>query len=220
LSSTQLRCLPLTARFASVLSHKGRAGSLWLLLTPDMRIPFRGAFQRPAYVKERKDCGAPIGRVRCAKWAASRRPACGDVFAALPRRLTSVSARASERSRSDETWPFQTPGGRGSEPLRLLRYACARCGGNRGFRPRLPRAPQAPHPKSREADGLQLASSWTRDACSVSEVWSAGISRGQLHPSPRGVGQARPNFAKREVGWRGGWCESPHPTRLIRPMAG
>jgi hypothetical protein len=27
----------------------------------------------------------------------------------------------------------------------------------------VPRLPQAPHPKSQEADGLQLASSWTRD---------------------------------------------------------
>ena len=87
--------------------------------------------------------GRDAGRRTIARlfwWATFRRPACGDVFAALPRRLTSVSARASERSRSDETWPFQTPGGRGSEPLRLLRCACARCEGNRGFRPRLPRA--------------------------------------------------------------------------------
>ena len=35
--------------------------------------------------------------------------------------------------------------------------------------------PQAPRPSSREADGLQLASSWTRDGASLSEAARAGI---------------------------------------------
>ena len=36
--------------------------------------------------------------------------------------------------------------------------------------------PRAPRPSSREADGLQLASSWTRDGASLTEAERAGRS--------------------------------------------
>jgi hypothetical protein len=70
-------------------------------------------------------------------------------------------------------------GGRGRDPrgwsvshgavIRAYRELCVR---DQPFRTAPPRAP---HPLSREADGLQLASSWTSDARIVREVSRAGI---------------------------------------------
>ena len=52
----------------------------------------------------------------------------------------------------------------GLEPLRLLRYACARCEGNRGFRPRLPRAASGaaplPHMPGRSGHASLMGKGW------------------------------------------------------------
>ena len=52
---------------------------------------------RPVYVKEHflpnKDCGAPSGRIRCAKLGSHTAPLGGDILMPMPLRLTSVPAR-------------------------------------------------------------------------------------------------------------------------------
>ena len=45
-------------------------------------------------------------------------------------------------------------------------------------RPSRTAPPRAPRPSSREADGLQLASSWTRDGSILLQVSGAGLTRG------------------------------------------
>ena len=69
-------------------------------------------------------------------------------------------------------------GGRIVRPPRPYRYSDA---GSRlaiSLAVSSPRLPRAPRPSSREADGLQLASSWTRDGRSLTEAARAGISLG------------------------------------------
>ena len=126
-------------------------------------------------------------------WAATRRPAYAAILkprsAALPhadgtgprakRALTSPDDRRIPRRWADR----KTPRGR---TVTLTR--------GHGLRFRLavssPRLPRAPRPSSQEADGLQLASSWTRDGASLSEAARAGISfvgwveSGETHHQP------------------------------------
>jgi hypothetical protein len=121
--------------------------------------------------------------------AASRRPAsrsssaasaqpkhCGDVLEPMPRRLTSVSYAL--RTARGIRPGVSSPGGRELGPLRLVRYPAGSCRGLPFVSgPSCPPAPQAPRPKSREADGLQLASSWTRDGRSVRRSRGPGITK-------------------------------------------
>jgi hypothetical protein len=138
LSSTQLRCLPLTARFASVLSHKGRAGSLWLLLTPDMRPRCRGASQRPAHVKEQFLGASPEGVARRKAQTydvhvlrqdmagASRRATCASSSACYLRRLSDTGPRfpvPAMAGRSASSWQgleIVVPGGAPMPPECLV----------------------------------------------------------------------------------------------------
>lgn len=60
-------------------------------------------------------------------------------------------------------------------PLRLVRYpAVAGEPGHTYNSPLVPQAPQAPRPSSRDTDGLQLASSWTRDGVEFNAARSGG----------------------------------------------
>jgi hypothetical protein len=73
-------------------------------------------------------------------------------------------------------------GGRTGDP-RGWSVSLARVSGRIGnfrFRQRPSRTapPRAPRPSPREADGLQLASSWTRDGCIVRAFSRAGLTRG------------------------------------------
>jgi hypothetical protein len=124
-------------------------------------------------VKEQEDCGAPSGRIRFFGGQ--------PLGAPLMRRYQALSTAYPCRALSNETrsrrprdstqgvW-FEDP--RGRIALLLAQGHGLQLVSGRAV-PRLPRAPQ---PSSRDTDGLQLASSWTRDACSVSARRGAGIT--------------------------------------------
>src|SRR3990170_5945416 len=117
--------------------------------------PSRGASPRLTreVMSNSKDCGAPIDRVRCANWAASRRPAYAAILKPRPQ-LTAQSPRAISRPRAEGR--ARNPAC-GEGPLRLVRYPAV--GGEPGTHVQ-PAARstkhlrrRAPHPQ--EADGLR-----------------------------------------------------------------
>jgi hypothetical protein len=86
------------------------------------------------------------------------------------------------------TWAFQPRRG-ADEPLRwsVTPAALARATLSQMRPTRRCGSPQAPHPSSQDTDGLQLASSWTRDEVSLVQAGGAGISWAQI----RRVGKAK-----------------------------
>jgi len=151
---------------------------------------------------EGEDCGAPGGRDPFFWWAASRRPALAAISSRLPPSYLTQLAQAKPKGRAspdDRRFPRRCVERR---PLRLVRYPD---GGVRAYRacrrPFCPPPPQAPHPSPQDTDGLQLASSWTRDGASVTPVGSAGISspRAPQPLAPRHGGEARVLTKKRWV---------------------
>ena|GEM_PF-4748845 len=126
---------------------------------------------------EGEDCGAPESlRSYCSARAASRRPAYAAILKPRSAGLPHAVAQAIQRA-----WPHPTTagfhgGGQIIRPPRPFRYSDARSRlavfSGRAF----PALPRAPRPKSRKADGLQLASSWTRDGSILTQARRAGIS--------------------------------------------
>ena len=135
---------------------------------------------RPVYaVSER--CGAPSGRVRCAKLGSHTAPRlCGDILMPLPPRLTSVPARAGHSAQlAGLTWASQprrrrvrTPE---AGPLAGARVRRA------GFRPPVVRA----HLRRRSPalscqDGPDTHPSRGRDGRSLAQARGVGISGAEV----------------------------------------
>jgi hypothetical protein len=142
--------------------------------------------------KSHEDCGAPIGRdpsrdkgsLSAPRIALKRRHASAPPETLRryfrPRRRPTCGASA-HRSDAPKISTRRVPGRAAGERRtpEAGRYAAGgvrACISRSDSGPSRPPAPQAPRPKSREADGLQLASSWTRDACIVMQMREAGIS--------------------------------------------
>jgi hypothetical protein len=113
--------------------------------------------------KSERTAGHPSAASVCAKWAASRRPEGGDIAAlTLARRMVNLDG---ERG-TPEAGPL------------AMRAGFQACLPRMDSGPSCPPAPQAPRPSSQNTDGLQLASSWTRDGLILMRVRAAGISSG------------------------------------------
>ena len=113
-------------------------------------------------------------------------------FRAYAVRLTSGSAapRSARRIRPGQ---FQSRRQRVRTP-EVGPLACRRGRACSTPGPWCPPAPQAPRSSPREADGLQLASSWTRDACILIQLREAGISLpSAATPSPSWPDLSRPS---------------------------
>ena len=120
-----------------------------------------------------RTCGAPSGRNPSRdKGSLSAPRLCGAILMPMPRRLTAVSVPALLTLRRMRPG-HSSPGGRELGPLRLVRYPA------RGLRPGVPSAACArtsgAAPPAPRADGLQLASSRTRDGWSVTQAPRVGI---------------------------------------------
>src|SRR4051794_19525971 len=121
--------------------------------------------------------GAPSGRVLFYKGQPHGAPLSGDIEASF-RRLTLRSWRRPRGEQAAQPHPM-TAGSHGGGRIvnRGRTVTLTRGHGLPSSRAvSSPRPPRAPRPSSREAVGLQLASSWTRDGGNLTEAGGAGIS--------------------------------------------
>src|SRR6476620_1589500 len=107
-------------------------------------------------------------------WVAIWRPA----YAAILRPSASLTRAARPVNRNAKpTTPGFHPRRVVREPLWLVRCPAGGIGPGHTAQPVfVPLAPQAPRPLSQDTDGVQLASSWTRDGWSLMQVRELRIS--------------------------------------------
>jgi len=191
----------------SILRHKPRSVRARRVSASVIASPRqRARIYQNAPPRGVEDCGAPSGRDPFFWWAASRRPALAAISSRLPPSYLTQLAQAKPKGRAspdDRRFPRRCVERR---PLRLVRYPD---GGVRAYRacrrPFCPPPPQAPHPSPQDTDGLQLASSGTRDGASVTPVGSAGISSPRA-PQPLAL---RHGGGPRPHGKKDGWNALP-----------
>ena len=142
-----------------------------------VRSPYRDAFQRPGFALVLLPSEGP--RPTAANGQPSGAPLGGDIAAlstAYPYRALRTERSYGLGTSTQGVW-FENPRG----PIALLLPAAA--GVPVSFR----RLPQAPRPSSRDTDGLQLASSWTRDEWESNATARGGDKWCAVHAYPRGV---------------------------------
>ena len=138
----------------------------------------RLATHRARVLSKSEDGGAPIGRVRCANKGSLSAPRRGDI---LEPRTAAYHQWLKTRCLAERVLPgghaHSIAGGRTGDPrgcsLRVARGQGLAFSFRKWAHPY--RAASGAAPSPREADGLQLASSWTRDGRSLRQVLEAGI---------------------------------------------
>jgi hypothetical protein len=135
--------------------------------------------------REQKDCGAPIGRVRCAKWAASRRPA----YAAISQHRLPVPRISNDAKPTTPGIPPKACGSRTPEagPLSCRRGSgLAIClgplvsAGTSGAASQVPRGRRSAARVLMDEGWEQFTSGWRGGDKFVAHATVAPVSRTQL----------------------------------------
>jgi hypothetical protein len=138
-----------------------------------------------SHVKQHEDCRAPSGRDPFLLGSLSAPRFSGDILGPCP--PLTHAAFPERETKLTTSWEFHPARHVVVGGAPLWPVVTPRAGEN----PDKPDGPRsfahtsgAAVPRPRDTDGLQLASSWTRDGCSLTEVWRAGI---KFYLSPPGL---------------------------------